>query len=268
MKSLVRWSATTGLIGSVLIGTLFASATHVLALPQDQVLQKLRPIPVFTIANAQGYPLVATASNGQKEPSLSLAFINKADAQAFLDGLKTKDPKLASSVKVVPLSLAEVYQLNQSSKGKPDQAGFAFVPSSQQVTTAVNLLRQGGQQVNQFNVTPLFAIVSKKGNETGYVVFQRGNQKGIPMFFDKEQLQTFLDGLKSQQPDLVSNTQIQVLSLEYLIAQLQAPSSNADPKRDEFLSQIELVPSQNAIEFIRSLTPQQGNPKPAPADKK
>ncbi|WP_421656988.1 Tic22 family protein [Leptothermofonsia sp. ETS-13] len=263
MKSFVRWSATVGLVGSALLGSVLAGATRVLALPKDQILQKLRPVPVFTIANSQGAPLVASPPQGQKGQPVAGVFISQKDAQAFLDSLKTKNPELAKGVSVVPVSLAEVYQLNLDNKGKPDGLGFAFVPSQQQVASATSLLKQSGQQVQQFNGTPLF--VARGGKEKGYLTIQDGNKTVIPMFFKKEELQALLDKFKQQQPNLASTVEIQVLNLEGLIQVLQE-------KNDPQLTQIVLVPSQESIEYVRSLSAPGQKPapaaKPAPAPKK
>ncbi len=248
MKSLVRWSATVGLVGSALIGSVLAGAMQVLALPQEQILQKLRSVPVFTIANNQGAPLVASPPQGQKGQPVAGVFINQKDAQAFLDGLKTKNPELAKGVSVVPVSLAEVYQLEISNKGKPDGLGFAFVPSRQQVDVAMSLLKQSGQQVQQFNGTPLF--VARGGKEKGYLTIQQGNQTVIPMFFKKEELQALLDRFKQQQPNLAANVEIQVINLEGLIEVLRT-------KDDPQLNQIVLVPSQESIEYVRALSSKQ-----------
>ena len=256
MKSLVRWSATAGLIGSALAGSVLAGAMQVLALPQEQILQKLRPVPVFTIANAQGAPLVAAPPNGKKGPAVAGVFISQRDAQAFLDGLKTKNPDLAKTVKVVPVSLAEIYQLNQASKGKPEELGFAYVPSRQEVTTAVDLLKKANQQA-QFNGTPLF--VARGGSEKGYLTIQEGDKAVIPMFFKKEELQNLLERFKQQQPQQAASVEIQVLNLEGLMEVLRT-------KDDAQLNQIVLIPPQESIQYVRSLSGQQtAQPKPAPA---
>jgi nickel transport protein len=250
MKSIIRWSATAGLVGSVFAGTLLSGVAQVLALPQEQILQKLRPVPVFTIANAQGAPLVVAPPDGKKGQSVAGVFINQKDAQAFLDRLKSKDPNLAKGVQVVPVSLAEVYQLSQQNKSKPDGLEFAYVPSEQQVASALALLKQSGQQVQQFNATPLF--VARGGKDKGYLTIQEGNQSLIPMFFKKEDLQGLIDRFKQQQPNQATGIEIQVISLEGLMEVLQT-------KNEPQYNQILLVPPRESIEFVRSL----GGQKPA-----
>jgi nickel transport protein len=265
MKSIARWSATVGLIGSACLGSLLAGTIEALALPKEQILQKLLPVPVFTIANNEGAPLVVTPAQGQKGQPVAGVFISQKDAQAFLDGLKTRNPELAKSVQVVPISLAEVYQLTEANKGKPDGLSFAYVPSKQQIDSALTLLKQSGDKNQQFNGTPLF--VAWSGKEKVYLTTQQGNQTAIPMFFKKEDLQASLDRFKQQEPNLASTIEIQVLNLEWLMNELQT-------KDDPQLNRIVLIPPQDSLEFIRSLIQTQPKPgapntqKPASAPKK
>lgn len=256
MKSLIRWSTTVGLVGTTLVGSLWLGAVKALALTPDQIMSKLREVPVFTIANAQGAPLVASPSKGQKGPAVAGVFINQKDAQNFLDGLKSKNPKLAEGVKVMPVSLAEIYKLDQANQGKPEELDFAYVPSQQQVASAVEVLKQSGQQAQQFNGTPLFFARSSK--EGGYLTIQQGDKSMIPIFFKKEDLQGLVDRFKQQQPNLASSIQIQVLNLEGLLDLLKS-------KNDEQLNQIVLVPPRESVEYVRSVM---GAPKPAAQPKK
>jgi nickel transport protein len=229
---------------------------QVLALTQDQILQKLRPVPVFTIANPQGAPLVASPPNGQKGNPVAGVFINQKDAEAFLSNLKTKSPDLVKDVKVVPVSLAEVYQLNLTNKDKKDKLDFAFVPSQEQVTTAKTLLVQTGQK-EQFSGTPLF--VARGGPDKGYLTIQQGNKSVIPMFFKKEELQALMDRFKQQDPKVASTLEVQVLNLEGVIEVLRT-------KNDPQLDQIMLIPPKESIEYVRSTVGgKQQAPQAAPA---
>ncbi|WNZ45875.1 hypothetical protein Q2T42_29215 [Leptolyngbya boryana CZ1] len=248
MKSLVRWSTTAALVGGTLMGTL-VGGLQALALTPEQISQKLRAVPVFTIANNQGAPLVAQPPNGQKGNPVAGVFISQKDAAAFLENLKAKNPALAKDVRVVPVSLAEVYQLNQGAQGKPDKLDFAYVPTKQQVDSAVAILKQGGQQVSQFNGTPLF--VARAGKEKGFLTIQEGNQSVIPMFFNKEDLQPLVDRFKQQKPDLAATVDIQVFPLEGV---MEAMKKEKDPQLDKIV----LIPPRETIEFVRSQQPQQG----------
>ncbi|MER3433831.1 MAG: hypothetical protein C4288_10450 [Leptolyngbya sp. ERB_1_1] len=246
MKSLVRWSTTAAIVGGTLLAGLQA-----LALTPEQIKQKLQPVAVFTIANNQGAPLVAQPPNGQKGNPVAGVFISQRDANAFLDNLKSKNPALAKDVKVVPVSLAEVYQLNQGSQGKPDKLDFAYVPTKQQLDSALAILKASGQKVTQFNGTPLF--VATAGKDKGFLTIQEGNQSVIPMFFNKEDLQPLVDRFKQQKPDLAATVNIQVFPLEGV---MQAMQREKDPQLDKIV----LIPPKETLEFVRSQQPQQQRP--------
>ncbi|MEG4409121.1 Tic22 family protein [Microcoleus sp. MON2_D5] len=95
-----------------------------LALSNTQIDEKLRSVPVFTITDAQGAPLITTVpKQGQEQTgndSVAGIFISQQDAQAFVDQLKTTNPQLAASVRVMPVSLGEIYQLSQANTALPD----------------------------------------------------------------------------------------------------------------------------------------------------
>ena len=254
MKSLVRWSATLGLVGSALLGSFCTDNLQALALTEDQVVQKLQSVPVFTVTDPQGSPLVASVPNGQnKTTSVAGVFISQKDAQAFVDRLKTEKPDLGKTVQVVPVSLAEVYKLEQQNKNKPDGLDFAFIPVQQQLQSAQALMTQSGQQAQQFQGTPLF--VATGGQDNGYLTVQENGKSVIPFFFEKEQLQGMIDRFKQQQPNLASTVQMKVVPLEGVIQTLK--TSNNDQ-----LNSIVLVPSRESAEFLRTLpAPQQNAPQ-------
>ncbi|OUC12976.1 MAG: hypothetical protein B0A82_19730 [Alkalinema sp. CACIAM 70d] len=256
MKSLVRWTTKAGLISGALVGAVLANGLAVLALTPEQITQKLSRIPVFTIADSKGAPLVAQPPNGQKGNPAAGVFLSQKDAQGFLDRLKTQNPDLAKNVKIVPVSMAEVYDLERKSASSKDaKLEFVYVPTKQQVDSATALLKQSGQKVEQFPGTPLFAARAGKDKNKGFLTIQQGNQSVIPMFFDKEQLQGLLDRFKQQQPDLAATADIQVFPLEGLLDAMQT-------QKDPQLEKIVLVPSVEAVQFIQSLMQQQ--PKAAP----
>ena len=198
MKSLVRLGAILGIAGTTLLGSLPIANTAALAIPQPQILEKLRPVPVFTITDASGAPLIASVpKQGQGQTgnaSVAGIFISQKDAQAFVEQLKTRNPQLAASVRVMPVSLGEIYQITESNKDKPNEVQFAYVPAPSQVQSAKTVLQQTGQQVNEFNGVPLF--LARGGPDNGYLTIQRGQQEVIPLFFNKEELQTMVERFK------------------------------------------------------------------------
>lgn len=260
MKSLVRWSATLGLVGSTLLGSLCTTNLKALALPEAEVVKTLQPVPVFTIADAKGSPLVASVPNGNnnnKTTPVTDVFISQKDAQAFVDRLKQEKPDLAKEVKVVPVSLAEVYKLKKENESKPDGLNFAFIPVQQQVQSAQALMGTSAQQAQKFQGTPLF--VATGGKDKGYLTVEQNGKPVIPFFFEKEQLQGMVDRFKQQKPDLASTVEVKAVPLEGVIQTLQTSNN-------EQLGNIVLVPPQDSINFVRSLSPapaQGGSQPPA-----
>ena len=280
MKSLMRWSATVSLIGGVVCSTFLAGTARVLSLTTEQVVERLRSVPVFTLTNQEGAPLVASPAEGENRRPVAGVFISRQDAQTFLDNLKNNNPQVAQGVRVVPVSLAEVYQLarqegatnapangqanapanapangqaNAPANGQAeDQLNFAFIPARQQVEAAMTLLRQQGQTVERFQGVPLFIARSGgQGAQAGYLTVKQGDREVIPMFFNRDELQAVLDRLQQENPNVVSGVSIQVVNLEGLIQTMQT-SDNPE------LNQILLVPPKDSVDFVRSLQPQGG----------
>lgn len=238
MKSLVRWSATLGLIGSALLGSWFSQNLEALALPEDQVIEKLKPVPVFTIADEDGSPLVAS---GEDNAKVAGVFISQQDANDFVERLKNENPELADKVQVTPVSLGEVYQLAQKNETQENGLNFAYVPVQTEVELAKKLLSENGQEYQ--GGVPLF--VAKGGSEGGYLTIEQNSQQVIPFFFEKKQLEQMVERFKQEKPDLASTVKIEVVPLESMIATLK-DSDN------EMLNKIVLWPSRESLEFLRS----------------
>ncbi|MCC3418034.1 MAG: hypothetical protein JGK24_23515 [Microcoleus sp. PH2017_29_MFU_D_A] len=262
MKSLVRLGAILGIVGCTLLGPSPIAKMSALALPVPQVVEKLSPVPVFTITDGQNAFFITTVpKQGQGQTgnaSVARIFISQKDAQAFVDQLKTGNPQLAASARVTPVSLGEIYRLAQENKGKPDQVLFAFIPAAQQVQSAKTILQQTGQQVNELNGVPLF--LARGGPENGYLTIQRGGKEELPLFFNKEDLQEMVERFKQQQPNVTATIKIEVANLERI---LEALGTENDPS----LSQMILIPSRESLEYLRSRQPAGAgqNPQAAPS---
>ena len=251
MKSFLDWGRKLGLVGGLVVGTLLVSSLQVWALTKEQVIERLRTVPVFTLANGEGSPLLAVPTQGESRMPIASVFINRDDAQKFLDDLKTRDPQTAQGISVVPVPLAKIYEYEvaQQTKAETEQVRFAFFPDAQQVEAAKALLQQQGQS-QQFEGVPLF-VAKENGQEGGYLTIQQGSDQVIPMFFEQSELQTLLTRLREVQPNMATSVQMQVVNLEGVINTLQTSNN-------EELNRIVLVPSQQSREFIRSLQGQQG----------
>jgi len=256
MKSFLDWGRKLGLVGGLVLGTLLVSSLQVWALTKEQVIERLRTVPVFTLANGEGSPLLAVPTQGESRTPIASVFINRDDAQKFLDNLKTRDPQTAQGISVVPVPLAKIYEyeVDQKTKAASEQVRFAFFPDAQQVEAAKALLQQQGD-TQQFEGVPLFVAKETK-KDGGYLTIQQGSDQVIPMFFEQSELQALLTRLQQVQPNMATGVQMQVVNLEGVINTLQ----NSD---NQELNRIVLVPSSQSREFIRSLQGQQGAGQPA-----
>lgn len=240
MKALLRFGTTLGLIGTTTLATWLGAIGSALALPTEEVVKILQGIPVFTIVDTQGAPLVAVGENNQK---ITGVFISQKEANTFFQQLKKQNPDVASKVTVQPVSLGEVFKLEQANAKKPEALNFAYVPIASEVDKAKKMPNsqfKGG--------VPLF--VARGGKEQGYLTIQQDNQQVIPFFFEESQIKDMVDRFKKEKPDLASTVVIDVIPLENVMGTL----GNSD---DSMLKQIRIVPTQESIDFIRSLSAQQ-----------
>lgn len=246
MEGFVRRGATLLAAGGMLLSTLFAGSSRVLALTDEQVAEQLQNVPVFTITDEQGSPLVTAPPEGTQDAApVAGVFISQEDAQNFLDTLREGNPELADAVRIVPVSLAEVYQLALAGQSPDQRLEFTFIPNEEEVATALTLLQSTGETVSSFDGVPLFVVRSNTNGEEGYLTIQQGDQQVIPMFFKEEDLQAMIERLQQVQPDLATTINIQVINLEGLINTLE----NSDNPE---LEQILLIPPEESVEYIRS----------------
>ncbi|CDM94020.1 MAG: hypothetical protein P5702_12795 [Limnospira sp. PMC 1291.21] len=228
-------------VGASLLGTQAAEA-----LTLEEIQEKLRPVPVFTITDPTGSPLVATVpagENGSGTAAVAGIFISRQDALRFVENLRNNNPELANSVEVTAVSLGEVYKMSQQSRNRPDDIQFAYVPVQREVESARAVMQQSGRSPNEFNGVPLF--MARGGPDNGYLTIQRGNDQVIPMFFSKQDLEGMLSQFQEQQPDLISSVTVQVVPLEALLEAFRTDDN-------QFLDRIILVPPRETLEFLRN----------------
>jgi nickel transport protein len=253
MKSLIRFGVVLGLLStnlflspslpSRLFGSSVLGTPPAIALTESEILEKLNSVPVFTVTDTNGAPLVATVpQEGSEASSVAGVFISRQDALNFVNSLKQDNPDIASAVQVTAVSLGEVYQMSQKARNNPEELQFAYVPVQQQVKSAKALLNQ-----EEFQGVPLF-LARQNTEDGGYLTIQRGESQIIPTFFSKEDLQGMLDNFKTQQPDLIDSVEIEVVSLEALLQALQTDDN-------QFLNRIVLIPPRETVEFLKQQQP-------------
>ena len=199
------------------------------------VKEKLDPVPVFTIADDKGAPLVATGEDGGKVAGV---FISQREADEFIARLIVKDPELAVKVKVVPVSLGEVNNLNRQ-----DNLSFAYVPENTEVENAQDIMTANGNEYE--GGVPLF--VAKLEDE--YMTITRDDEQVIPFFFELAKVEELIAKYKAKNSESAeaSDIEIGVVPLEGVIETLE--NSQGD---DSKLEKLVLVPTSESIEFLQS----------------
>ncbi|MEM9135977.1 MAG: Tic22 family protein [Cyanobacteria bacterium P01_F01_bin.42] len=147
MKRIKNWAFTLGLAGSLLLGA--ASPRTAVALSEAEVMSRLTTVPVFTLVDDKGNPIVGSLPDAQQQPKpVLLFFLNHKDALEQLSFFKKEKPAEAEKVGIRLLSMKEVLESFDKIKDK-SQVIFSIEPNTTQLQTAVNLLKTEGQLMDQ-----------------------------------------------------------------------------------------------------------------------
>lgn len=242
MKSFFRNLSKLSLVSFTLLSSTFLGNFSALALPEDQVLQKLNPVPVFGLTDDQGTPLLFQVADNPKAARMRV-FVSPQDAQNFVTELKSKDPEVGNNFdNVTPIPLGKIYQIAMENKDKEDKLFFSFQAEDQEVNSAVSLMKKDNPSVQEWKGVPLFFATVKQNDQETYLPTEEGK---IPLFFEKETLQKQLDQLKQSQPNIAALVNIKVVRLEDMIGIFQSQDDNS-------LRNMILVPTNESIKFIQS----------------
>ncbi len=249
MKSFLRNLTKLSLIGSTLLSSLLIPILPGLALPQEQVLQKLDPVPVFSLTNDQGEPLLFKVTENPKAARMRV-FVSPKDAQNFVTELKTKNPEIGNNFdNVTPIPLGKIYQIAMETKDQESPLFFSFQAQQTEVNSAVTIIKTEDPKVTEWKGVPLFFATVKKDGQEAYLPTDQGK---IPLFFEKATLQKELDQLKQTQPEIAPLVQIKVARLEDLIGVFNTGD-------DSSLQNMILIPTTESLQFVES----RENKKPA-----
>lgn len=232
MRRRFSWIANT-VAGSIAIGGLL-SALPAQALTQREIVDKLGRVPVFVILNSEGRPLTAAASRNEEEVKVPVVFTDGDTAEGFLANAREQD----SEAQVIPVDLGTLYEETQAQADQPPS--LLYFPDEQELQAAMTI-------EDDFQGVPLF--IARQGAEGPYLTITQGEETFLPMFFSQDDLQLLLNRYEEQNPQQVSDVEVEVLSLEWL---LQMMATNQDPQLDEQLGQIQLVPSADVVDYLRS----------------
>ncbi len=249
IKSLMRWGATIGIVAATVLST-GADRFKALALPEEQILEILNPVPVFTIANKDGQAITITrpvenneASGENKEQTLLYVFMSPQDAQNYIETVvKEKNSDLASDATVITLPLGYIFEESQKQENQDKGLLFTFIPTQQSQTNAQGILEEDGKQYQ--GGVPLFWIKDKaSGQPIPSFENENTSEPILRLFFDKNRLDAAVKESIQDEVDFDANFEVEVTLLEQVIGALVQ-------KDDEYLQQIRFVISDESQNFI------------------
>ena len=161
MKLLQQWSSRIGLLSSTILGSSLILNLPAQAIPEAQVIAKLQNIPVYVVTDDKGTIVHATNTGAKSQASQvsTGVFFSREDAQSFVDrNIKAQQPDLGKLVKVTPVSLGEIYRRQQANKNKPQELNYIYVPTQQQASAALEILKQSDKTLTQVSELPVFVV--------------------------------------------------------------------------------------------------------------
>jgi Tic22-like family len=203
----------SGLVGIALVA--LTASLPAVALPEAKVMEKIKNVPVYLVADAQGNPIEATSQKDKTQGPVVGVFATRQDAKNFIDKtLRIQQPDLVKSIQVRQVSLADIYQYQKAAKSKPQVANYVYVPTTKQTTDALSILQQQGKKMSNFAGMPLFAATTTTQGRESYVSVKRNGKDVVPLFFGLENLQMTMARLY---PGQSSKYKIKVLELNETI---------------------------------------------------
>jgi Tic22-like family len=129
MKSLIRWGATLSLVGGIVFNPLSIGMNQqAIALTNEQVVERLQPVPVFTFMDSERNFLVTRPANATAETlPVVYMFISQQAAQQFLAELKQKTPEQANGFNVTPVPLSLAYEMAKRDQQQENPVQVAFI---------------------------------------------------------------------------------------------------------------------------------------------
>ncbi|MDX2255970.1 MAG: Tic22 family protein [Pseudanabaenaceae cyanobacterium bins.39] len=265
-KSLIKLTATTTIAGAIAVSPLYNPKAE--ALTESQVLERLGSIPVFTITDDKGSPLLGampTAPNAKPEDSKQILFffLSPKEAQMMLEEVKKSSPEVGKKAQIIVRSMNDAYKVIKDNKDA--KIVFQFIPAKASVDSARTILATQGVAADKIPNVPVFFAIGGQANNQGLLTMsidQNGKKEQvIPFFLDQSDLQSLLERAGKEQPDVAKSTKIQVTSLFQVLDSMVTKDNKPNPDVERF----QFVPSRSSFEYILQNSQQSAVPKTIPA---
>ena len=235
MTSFLRRTLSSTLAIAAVSASLFGSAAVLpaLALPQEQITQKLTNVPAYVLGTDQGLLLLPTGESAESAPGLYV-FLSEQQAQGFLAKAAEANPEFAATIQVKLTSLDKLYAESQSQTEQPLRLMYIPEESEAAQAAAINSDYRGG--------VPLFYAQFEDGSLASV---EANGEQTFPMFFSRSDLDLILSELGERNPEARAAISVGVLPLEFILAEMQT-------REEPMFNQIRLLPDSEVIQNINS----------------
>ncbi|MBC8121658.1 MAG: hypothetical protein H7Y22_07465 [Gemmatimonadaceae bacterium] len=243
------------------------------ALTEEQVADKLNAVPVFTIMDQKGNPLIITVQDkDKKDQSVLPFFLDQKQVQDTYSNIQKREANLAKDSQISVISLGQAYKLiREEQKNKDSKIAFQFLSDAKTVDYALEVFKKSETTAKSFPGIPVFYAVGsdEKNKSKGFVTFEKDGKQYVPLFFDEKDIQRNVDELKKTKPELAKQMSVEVAPLDSVIGTMLAG------KNDKEFEKLTFVPSLTAIQYLQTIqkptkgaTPEVKPTTPAPAPAK
>lgn len=199
-------------------------------LSSTQIEALLKIVPVFSITDVNGKPLVSPVPDATK--SVTSIFITPSSAKLALAQFFAKRSDMATKIRINPVSLWDIYKVATN-----DQSPFLiqFISDPLELDAAKPFVKVG-----RIVRIPLFVAKNKADN--GLLMINQNGQEAIPLFFSKRDLDDVLR--KYGKPELLAQIDTDVIDLQDFMDTLTRT-------QDTKMAKVTLVPAKEAMDFVR-----------------
>ncbi len=238
----------TSLLAALALGTAgFQTTPQQPRLSPDQLRAKLATVAVFTLADAEGKPLIADSDNG-KDRHFG-AFLSHRDAELTLADLQKSKPEIAAKLKVTPISLAQAFAVEAESQKTATPVHVSLVPDTLEVEAGKEQYKRQGQDPKLLKGVPIF--VPKLKDKNTYLTLTVNNQPAYPFFLSMGDLRQLLDRFKQSNPAAAASLIVEITNLETVVQTLR--TSN-----DEAVTQIAFIQSSQTRTYLKAIAEKGG----------
>jgi hypothetical protein len=239
---------------AALLSISVCSGGPVFALSEQQLLEKLKFVPIFTIVDQKGNPLLLSVKS-QKDVGFLNFYLDADLAQQTMKAFQAQNPQQAKNYRIGVINLSQAYQAAITERKKNNtKVRFQFLSSSKDVQTATELAKkQDPKFKDNFAGVPVFFVVG--GEKKGILTINKDGKEILPMFFSEADLQNDLNQLRLRRNDLPKSLSVQVATLDSVVGTMLSGKNDADSAKITFF------PSRSALTYVQTLV--KNAPKPA-----